>query len=509
MELVTIEGVPLAKTGTYQASTGEVTFTAEDFAAAVAALNDPAVHPPRVRIAALEALLPELDPDPMIGHGGVPAFGRVENLRTEDLGETLVGDLVVPRWLADTMEWAWPARSIEAAFGVSTATGGSHEMVCTALALLGVELPAVTTLEDLPELFAAMGPTPTIAPEPVAEPRQLVAATTERQSAPRRVAAGLDQDLVRRRWYDALDAAELTLPEDTGSPWAWWIRSLRFDDDGTPFLVVTDDESGRLYRVDFTVSGNDVTFTDPTEVVEQYVAATAAHPRPPIAAWGTRAESRPNPDPPTEEATVDPQTIAAIRESAGLTSEQLPDDATEEQVREALAAAPEPEGDPAPTGDPEPEGEPTEQQPVAASQLPEGVVAIDADELARLRQGAETAQTLATTAAEQDRDRVIAAAIEEGRFAPARRDHYVRAWASDPEGTRTLLTAAESEGGLAPNTIPVAARGEAPQDDGAGGAGDEYPEGYLSPVERARVAAARSGTLAVLPGGTPIIHTEA
>jgi hypothetical protein len=60
---------------------------------------------------------------------------------------------------------------------------------------------------------------------------------------------------------------------------------------------------------------------------------------------------------------------------------------------------------------------------------------------------------------------VIAAAIQQGRFAPARREHYVRAWAADPEGTRTLLTASEEDGGLAPNTIPVQARGAQPQDD--------------------------------------------
>jgi hypothetical protein len=100
--------------------------------------------------------------------------------------------------------------------------------------------------------------------------------------------------------------------------------------------------------------------------------------------------------------------------------------------------------------------------------VPDGAVLIDADELARLRAGAETAQELASRQEREDRDRVIAAAMTEGRFAPARREHYERAWHADPEGIRHLLTAPEAEGGLAPNTIPVQARGvsrQEPDDD--------------------------------------------
>lgn len=169
--------------------------------------------------------------------------------------------------------------------------------------------------------------------------------------------------------------------------------------------------------------------------------------------------------------------ISAIREAAGLTAEQLPDDASPEQVAEALRSTPAPEakpGDPPVTepaaeakpGD-EPEAKPAEPEPVAASapKPPEGTTLIDSEELAHLRAGAETATRLAKEQAEKERDAVFAKAMEEGRFAPARREHYAKAWERDPEGTRHLLTAKAEDGGLAPNLVPVEARGASPQAD--------------------------------------------
>jgi hypothetical protein len=62
---------------------------------------------------------------------------------------------------------------------------------------------------------------------------------------------------------------------------------------------------------------------------------------------------------------------------------------------------------------------------------------------------------------------VFAKAMDEGRFAPSRREHYLQAWERDPEGTRHLLTAKAEDGGLAPNLVPVQARGTSPQADAA------------------------------------------
>lgn len=63
-----------------------------------------------------------------------------------------------------------------------------------------------------------------------------------------------------------------------------------------------------------------------------------------------------------------------------------------------------------------------------------------------------------TPAQAAERDRYISVAIAEGRFMEGRRKIYEEAWASDPEGTRRLLTASPSEGGLAVAAIPAALR---------------------------------------------------
>jgi hypothetical protein len=48
-----------------------------------------------------------------------------------------------------------------------------------------------------------------------------------------------------------------------------------------------------LYRVDFAVKGNEVTFSSFVEIVEQDVpVAAAARPLAPLAVWATREESR-------------------------------------------------------------------------------------------------------------------------------------------------------------------------------------------------------------------------
>jgi hypothetical protein len=457
-ELVRIPRVPILSTGTYSLSTGEFTFTEEDLAAAAAApATDAAVQWPRVKI---DGLGDAFDPS---AHGGEPAFGRVENLEVD--GQTLYGDFLVPPGLAAVIDWAYPSRSIEGAPGSlygPTATGKTHELIITAVALLGVDLPGVSTLPDLMDVLATFGQEaepeqvavmatierPTIDIAGTTAPVDTATAVTAGAIAPP-IRAGLDQELVRRRFFDAAETGAEGFPIPDGeSGYDLWIRSLRFDDDGAPFLVVEAWESGRLYRYSFAVSGNDVSFSLKGEVVEQYVAASAARRRSPVAVWASRDESR---------------AVMANRGGAGMTPEQIaalaagygldPDTATEADIMAAATAAAEARA----AEPPEPTPEPV---PVAASAaLPEGVVAIDADELARLRAGAQTAQELAADRDRRDRDAVLAAALGEGRFPPARRGVYERAWQADPEGTRLLLTASEAEGGLAPNTIPVQARG--------------------------------------------------
>lgn len=457
MEVVTIEGVPIVRVGTYQLSTGERTFAEEDLCAAADALaNDPAVKAPRIKIDSVERAL-GLDP---MAHGGEPAFGWADNLRVSANGQELLADFHVPQAVRDAMEWAYPSLSIEGTPpGWTSATGQSHELVISAIALLGTHWPGVSTLEDFTE-FLAEGPKIEI----TADAEESVLATVPQR---RNVAASLDQDLVVRRFYDGLESGDVERPEGVESIRDLWVRSMRFDDTGSPYLKVTDEGSGRLFRVDFTVSGSDVTFGAFQEVVEQDVPVAAGAPRPlaPVAVWASREESRAVAIQHQEAHPMTDEQRRALAASFGLN----PDEATEADVMAAASAAAEARaGNPLETPEnPETPATPAtaEPEPVAARALPPGATVIDSEELARLRAGAETAQTLAREQDERERDAVLAQAMREGRFAPSRSEHWLRAWQADPEGTRHLLTANESEGGLAPNTIPVRARGAAPADE--------------------------------------------
>lgn len=87
---------------------------------------------------------------------------------------------------------------------------------------------------------------------------------------------------------------------------------------------------------------------------------------------------------------------------------------------------------------------------------------------------------------------LIDAAIQAGKFAPARREHWVKLFGADPQGTEQVLAT------LAPGAIPLAAVGTSLPGPGsefgaaAGGGDQAYPAGWLSPAEAAtkqRVAA--------------------
>jgi len=60
-----------------------------------------------------------------------------------------------------------------------------------------------------------------------------------------------------------------------------------------------------------------------------------------------------------------------------------------------------------------------------------------------------------------ERDQVIAQAVRDGKFPPARKDHWVRLWDADPEGTREAIA------GLARNVVPVTEIGVMDGDDEA------------------------------------------
>jgi hypothetical protein len=67
---------------------------------------------------------------------------------------------------------------------------------------------------------------------------------------------------------------------------------------------------------------------------------------------------------------------------------------------------------------------------------------------------------------EAECEQVLDAAIKAGKFPPARREHWQRLWAADPDGTKATI------GQLAAGVIPMTAAGYA-------GVGDETGDDLL------------------------------
>lgn len=172
--LATIPNVELARTGSWNLSSGRWTPKPEDFHAAVAALNCPAIQPARIRLGHVD---PRFD--------GEPAVGSITNLRVENGGHSLVGDLAkVPGWLPQVVAAAYPDRSVEGVYQHVCQIGHTHPFVLTGLALLGVTRPGVGTLRSIEDVGALYGVT-----------GQPVAATFTGQ-----VSAAQDRNQLKRYW---------------------------------------------------------------------------------------------------------------------------------------------------------------------------------------------------------------------------------------------------------------------------------------------------------------------
>lgn len=481
--LSTVYDVEVCATGIeYPLASGPATFTPQDLLEAVASQDDPAIQAPRVWLG---------HPDDDRFHAGraspvgsaEPALGKVSNLRVEDNGQTLVGDIVgTPTWLAKILCSAYPNRSIEGFQEAETVSGHKWGLVITDLALLGVVWPGVSTLADLEALYSEEGPEGIKVEE--VEPMAV--------AANRSITAQVNIDDVRRAFYAAL-------PEMDISSWSW-IRAMQLE----PNELIVDDDEGGLFKISFDLKGENVEFSDPAEVKIKYVNASQA--KDPLARallvnyftegkkvaarWDQRADSRPN-DNPQEDHGMTPDMIRALRGRLGLTEEQLPDDATDEQVTAALTAdQPGPGQQPPPTDVPSPDQVPTETDPnnpnsppgptsprvappgaepaptppeqIAASQLPDGYVAVPVSAWAQVQQNASAGARVAEQTENQRRDGIIASAIKEGRISPAQKASMTLMFTKDPQGTETLLTAEVDKGGLMKGTIPVSARGKDP-----------------------------------------------
>jgi hypothetical protein len=147
---------------------------------------------------------------------------------------------------------------------------------------------------------------------------------------------------------------------------------------------------------------------------------------------------------------------AKIREALGLSA-----DASDDEVKAALGAAgftaqkpppTEPQPNPAPNPSPtEPAPQPAEPSPQLVNAA--GMMHVDASAWQEREDRLKRLEAQAARQREAERDQVISQAVVDGKFAPARREHWARMWNADPEGARQLIDS------LARNVVPVMASG--------------------------------------------------
>jgi hypothetical protein len=504
-ELITIPNVTLIKVGAWPAHgnspgmSNEVVFTEEDLRNIIAAMECPDVKEPRM-------ILGHTGPTAPAGMSAVadegffgeqPAIGKFINCALSSDGQEITGDLAgVPAWLAKILPTAYPNRSTEVYWDVPSGIPGApnHACIMPRVALLGTGLPAVATLEDLRVFFSEDGPD---IPEPeMSKASRHVAAMNGGQMS-LRAAASVQVEDVRREFYNNFAT------EASGRYW-WWITAMYAD----PQILIVDDEEESLWSVPYEIKGDDVEFGEPVQIKVQYVeeeSGKVAAARMSAAqtlvsgnkALGVEAEqvydkaatSRPEDRKPRKEQATMGIDIAALRERTGLTAEQLPDDATEEQVNAALSAPAAPEGgageqeeheEDAPAG----AGESEEQPAGAAAASSTVTVDREAWEESQRTQAALKADLDKRTA--ESRESKVTAAIKAGKIPRSRKDHYVQLMTADPKGTEELLDKMEA------NVIPVDETGvDADPAAPSAEAGTGYDTAWLTDAERARVEAAR------------------
>jgi len=147
-----------------------------------------------------------------------------------------------------------------------------------------------------------------------------------------------------------------------------------------------------------------------------------------------------------KEAGVDP---VKLRESLGLDA-----DAPDEAVTEALAA----------------EGLtnkiPTMTQLPSLKDMPEGAVIMDSSVVVALQQSADEGKQAAAWLKEQQMTGILDQAVRDGKFPPARRQHWENMYKMDPEGTRKYID------NMAPGLLPT-------QTIGYAGTADEARDNQL------------------------------
>lgn len=137
--------------------------------------------------------------------------------------------------------------------------------------------------------------------------------------------------------------------------------------------------------------------------------------------------------------------LAALRTKLGLAADAELDAS---QIVAALTEPPQ-----------ESEPQKTEETPVVKTAA--GTMVIDASAWDAQQEAIKRLEAKQAKHDRDERDQVIAQAVKDGKFAPARKEHWAKLWEADPEGTRQVID------GLTKNVIPVDALGFTVEDDEA------------------------------------------
>lgn len=531
-----VQDAPLISTGIeYPLISGPTTFVEEQLAASIAALDDPAIVAPRIKLGHSSDYNLKLVGDAEM------AFGRIDarTMHLSDNGQTIFGDYLVPEWLGSVMGAAFPNRSIEGNFDVETATGKRYKMVITAVCLLGIYWPGCQVLEDLPLWYGADIPDDVEFDAEIAArisgTSQIAAEGGSVHLGRRRgsdIKADADTSQIRRQFYNKAMSGELDgVPEGANTYW-WWIRGERVASNGDLYYIVEDDENGELYKFNVSMGdGEEANFGEAAPVKIEYVEKTAAAlaavaagmaaADPQMVVFASAADTG-GPAKSTQKGASSMDDAKRKKLAASL---GLPETATEPEINaklqeRALAANPasgaeggEPEGAgkpgsevtpeeeppahqtppgtaPSGTGSPSPdgvvstEGEGEEEDPDAEA----GTVRLDKATYNKLVAGAEAGLRIEGESVAARRMGKVEAAIKAGKIPPARKTHYAKLMAADEEGTTKLLEE------LAAGIVPVNERGSsgntAEDGDITAGQSEGLPDAWFPEIPQRRAALA-------------------
>lgn len=425
-----LKDVEIARVGTWQLASGELEVTEQMLRDAADYAGRPDARPAALKIGHTD---PRFD--------GEPALGWLGNLRVEGAGDdsVLKGDVTdMPDWLAEVAPSAWPDRSMEG-WTDYEADGRTYGMVVDGLALLGVTPPGMKTLRSLRDLPQALG---------VAASSRIAAATF------------LQAAVSNRPWSD------FTQADYTDEQWRRACVLHRGGEGKEAHGLPIREPGGALNRNGVhAAAGRFNQVQAPPDAKKS--AANAL-----IRAYGELGEEPPEV---LRRATASQNPTSAAEAAARIhnapvrgTPKGATVDLTTEQENTLRAALGIPDGDPLEPDkvlaaidglktQPQEPDEPEEpKEPVAATApAPQGsgTLTIDASAWDAQQERIKRLEAREAKRDREERDKVIAQAIQDGKFLPNRREHWVRAWDGDPKGTRELIA------GLQKNVVSVEAMG--------------------------------------------------